>query len=42
MMLLAFLRQALGLLKKSMDPYGGNDCSLQTGEGVNGDSDHCP
>ena len=31
-MLLAFLSQALGLLKTSMGPYDGDDCSLQAWE----------
>ena len=29
MMLLALLSWALGLLKRSMGPYDGDDCSLQ-------------
>ena len=32
MLLLAFLSQALMLLKSSMGPYDGNDCSLQAWE----------
>ena len=39
MMLLAFLSWALGLLKTSMGPYDGDNCSLQDENWVKGEKD---